>query len=569
MSTTFNQSSLFSGITWDYGGANRVPDASGSDLWAPTWADDGNLYTSWGDGGGFGGTDELGRVQFGFARVEGATYNARSAYNVYGGNNPESDEPAWNPSSGNVKNDALVCVNSVLYGCQVDWAVAANYIKWRFIHSHDKAAMWRMSNQASLDNDTWEVSSAKMDGPVGHPIWFQMGQNHQSTPNSGHAFAWWPSSLTLFRLARVPITGIMSMSEYKFRTASGTYVNSPDAAETLFESASSGTLGDVRAWYLPTWDRYFTSFSIPYGTSNWILLDAPNPWGPWTKVGQWTDWIEGGSLKFGFQIVDKWVSSGSNDFHMIYSGANFYDNFCSIKGTFNLQSEPGSYSVSSWSTYAGSQSWVKEVDGADIADATVSHLAIFDQVVAGQIAAGAIGAAEIAAGTIVASHIVVGGINGATIISSGTITTDQVGTNELIAHTANIKDAMVTTLKIGLNQVTVPVSDYSSGVASLFLGISSKMVLCSVPITTMGQPVSISLGIFGDQGDMTFQVYRDTAFIISLPGNPNAYGYQTIGFTWPDNPSSGSHTYYIYGYWNGTGGQRVYDRSLLLLETRR
>jgi hypothetical protein len=34
--------------------------APGSDNWTITWADDGNQYTSWGDGGGFGGDDKLG-----------------------------------------------------------------------------------------------------------------------------------------------------------------------------------------------------------------------------------------------------------------------------------------------------------------------------------------------------------------------------------------------------------------------------------------------------------------------------------------------------------------------------
>jgi len=46
--------------------------AEGSDMWPITWAADGNLYTCYGDGGGFGGTDTLGRVSFGVARVEGA-----------------------------------------------------------------------------------------------------------------------------------------------------------------------------------------------------------------------------------------------------------------------------------------------------------------------------------------------------------------------------------------------------------------------------------------------------------------------------------------------------------------
>jgi len=36
--------------------------ANGSDLWPVTWGKDGNVYTFFGDGGGFGGDNQRGRV---------------------------------------------------------------------------------------------------------------------------------------------------------------------------------------------------------------------------------------------------------------------------------------------------------------------------------------------------------------------------------------------------------------------------------------------------------------------------------------------------------------------------
>ncbi len=53
-------SSMIQDIAWDFG--NTVRLAPGSDLWPVTWASDGHVYTSWGDGGGFGGTNSDGRV---------------------------------------------------------------------------------------------------------------------------------------------------------------------------------------------------------------------------------------------------------------------------------------------------------------------------------------------------------------------------------------------------------------------------------------------------------------------------------------------------------------------------
>jgi len=62
--------------------------APGSDLWPVTWGPDNHLYSAWGDGGGFGGSDSDGRVSMGIARIEGGPENYR-AINVNGGKNPE------------------------------------------------------------------------------------------------------------------------------------------------------------------------------------------------------------------------------------------------------------------------------------------------------------------------------------------------------------------------------------------------------------------------------------------------------------------------------------------------
>src|SRR5687767_11439891 len=62
--------------------------APGSDNWPTTWADDGHLYSAWGDGGGFGGTNSKGRVLLGVARIEGDASNY-TGKNVWGGFEPE------------------------------------------------------------------------------------------------------------------------------------------------------------------------------------------------------------------------------------------------------------------------------------------------------------------------------------------------------------------------------------------------------------------------------------------------------------------------------------------------
>jgi hypothetical protein len=79
----------------------------GSDVWSLTWAANDHQYTAWGDGGGFGSTNEDGRVELGVARIEGT---ARCILAVMcGGKNPE------NPATFGGKSFGLLSIDHPLY----------------------------------------------------------------------------------------------------------------------------------------------------------------------------------------------------------------------------------------------------------------------------------------------------------------------------------------------------------------------------------------------------------------------------------------------------------------------
>ncbi len=101
-------STVVRGIEWHW--ETYTNAGIGSDLWPVTWGPDDNLYTAWGDGGGFGGGDHDGRVAMGFARIEGFPPNWRGI-NVNGGKNPE--HPPSFPKKG--KTGGLICVHGALY----------------------------------------------------------------------------------------------------------------------------------------------------------------------------------------------------------------------------------------------------------------------------------------------------------------------------------------------------------------------------------------------------------------------------------------------------------------------
>src|SRR5690349_9031310 len=68
-SPPYPRSPVIDRVEFDFQTHRRL--APGSDNWPTTWANDGHLYSVWGDGGGFGGTNSKGRVLLGVARIEG------------------------------------------------------------------------------------------------------------------------------------------------------------------------------------------------------------------------------------------------------------------------------------------------------------------------------------------------------------------------------------------------------------------------------------------------------------------------------------------------------------------
>ncbi|MEJ2750774.1 MAG: hypothetical protein P8183_23135, partial [Anaerolineae bacterium] len=117
----YGPSPFITAVTYNWD--THVQLAPGSDNWSLTWANDGHQYTSWGDGGGFGGTNSDGRVSLGVARVEG-NWNNYTGYNVWGGKNPESLN---SPQDLEGKSYGIMSVDGVLYMWVSPGSDATNY----------------------------------------------------------------------------------------------------------------------------------------------------------------------------------------------------------------------------------------------------------------------------------------------------------------------------------------------------------------------------------------------------------------------------------------------------------
>lgn len=120
--------------------------APGSDNWPMTWADDGHQYTSWGDGGGFGGTNSNGRVSLGVGRVEG-DFDGYSGFNVWGGLSPET------PATFDGKSYGLISIEGVLYMWVSPGSNTAGYARATLYSSDDHGLIWTAADWSFTDGD--------------------------------------------------------------------------------------------------------------------------------------------------------------------------------------------------------------------------------------------------------------------------------------------------------------------------------------------------------------------------------------------------------------------------------
>ncbi|MEJ1971797.1 MAG: hypothetical protein WDM96_04675 [Lacunisphaera sp.] len=211
------------------------------------WAQDDNLYTAWGDGGGFGGTDIDARVSLGVARIAGGKDQPRET-NVAGG----KDAPHAAPFSG--KSEGLLALGNTLYlwrdGDGSDLACFKFAELWR---SDDLGGTWRANGV--------RFSASAGDFPGGDagffaPAFCQFGRGYGGRPRrlclslrAGHRR---PDSLgRAVARAHQPAAGaprphrvqgrLMNISQAKTRRATAAWTRQPAQRRAVWADAVHGT----------------------------------------------------------------------------------------------------------------------------------------------------------------------------------------------------------------------------------------------------------------------------------------------------------------------------------------
>jgi hypothetical protein len=299
-----------------------------------TWADDGHQYTSWGDGGGFGGTNSDGRVSLGFARVEG---NAQSyqGFNVWGGKDGEN-RPVFDG-----KSYGILSVGGTLFAWRSPGSGPTGYERATIFESTDHAASWSPAD--------WEFLQS--DGLI-NPTFLQFGRDYEGARDS-YVYIYAnelkdAADLQVQRpgeiaLMRVPRGAIMDRTQYEFFAGLSTsgaprWVADITQRRPVFEDRDGGVGWNTSASYNAGLDRYLliTEHDVT-SRGNIGVFDAPEPWGPWTTVlyqsGFGVPLIE--STTFFWNFANKWLSADGRSFVLVFTGTGSNDSWNTVRGTLH------------------------------------------------------------------------------------------------------------------------------------------------------------------------------------------------------------------------------------------
>jgi len=317
-------SEVITSVSWDFD--THVSLAPGSDNFPVTWADDDNLYTSWGDGGGFGGTNSDGRVSLGFARIDGSPENF-IGHNVWGGKNPD------NPATFIGKAKGILSIDGVLYA----------FI--RIQPDDDRAQIIWSTDYGNTWNRGFEFTESSTDNAFVQPTFIQFGKDYQDA-RDGYVYIYsgqhkFGTKNDVF-MARVPKNKIRDRSEYDFFFGLDSNDN-PLWTSDYFKKkpvfTDSNGVGHVPAvHYFSGINRYILTNDWNIGSA-WGMFDAPEPWGPWSTVVYYDidDWFQtDGDGLFSFYFPAKWRTNDDKDFWMIFSGTGIFDSFNLIKGSLSV-----------------------------------------------------------------------------------------------------------------------------------------------------------------------------------------------------------------------------------------
>ena len=321
----YSSSQVIEGVEW-------YPDthlsaAADSDLFPTTWGADGKIYTAWGDGRGFTSSR---RRSYGISTIEGTPPNL-TFNDIYQGPN----------GAGNGKIIDLISVQGVLYATYNSQDNKWPDVTYKIFKSPDNGKTWIQL--------PWNWPSGK--GTFEPRRFLHKGQDFQN--DLDHYFyiygrkAYEPEN---FYLVRVPVKEIENERAYRFLSGfkngrEPVWSSSQARMKPIFTdtNASEFILNSFCVQYLESIDRYVAVTS--HGGAGQIgIFDAAAPWGPWTTVAYYEEWLGmSGGIFLSMSFPEKWIRKDDLAFWAVFSVHGpptpdiYHDRFNLVKGRFKLR----------------------------------------------------------------------------------------------------------------------------------------------------------------------------------------------------------------------------------------
>lgn len=321
-------------LTFDFSTHDRR--APGSDNWPVTWAGDGHQYTSWGDGGGFGGTNQRGRVSLGVARVEGPREDYVGA-NIWGGHESEVEATFDGKSYG------ILALDGDLYMWVSPGSERSNFERATLHRSTNRGRSWTAA--------AWDFDLAE---GLALPTFLQFGREYAGARDGFvYVYAIHPSDPTglviqkpgEIALLRVPSDRLMDREAYEFfagldGTGSPRWTSDLEDRVPVFEDIN-GVGWTVSASYNAPLGRYFLITEHDESQrGNLGVFDAAEPWGPWTTVLYDGVFGEPGlddTRTFFWNFSNKWLSPNGRQVVLVFTGDEANDSWNTVHGEFQLR----------------------------------------------------------------------------------------------------------------------------------------------------------------------------------------------------------------------------------------
>jgi hypothetical protein len=252
------------------------PFESEGDLWMNTWADDGNLYSGWGDGRGVV-VSRPGWTDCGLARFSGDLPGIQAEEICF---LTPTEYPRVND-----KPSSFLFLDGQMVGA-FHSPMGDPWMGYLAV-SKDRGATW--TRLGFFEEGQWMPQNASpwtRDNRSKFRCLFFINMGRAYSLNGdgyvyalgiGTEYGWMGGTY----LCRVPKESILDYSAYRYFThileGQPAWSPSQDDARPL---DSLFTRDQGSSMYHPFLKRYLFM-------TTWLLYESPEPWGPWTKVGAW------------------------------------------------------------------------------------------------------------------------------------------------------------------------------------------------------------------------------------------------------------------------------------------